>query len=109
MSTEIGLYAASPCVDVETNLLTWQDRAPVLPVLAVLAKKYLCIQASSSPSERLFSKAGQVITANRSQLNQIKQICLCFYLRICKAVRMHYSEIQFVTCFCVKIYNIFTG
>lgn len=79
ISQEIALYAASPCVDVETNPLTWwRDHALVFPVLATLAKKYLCIQASSSPSERLFSKAGQVITPNRTQLNPDKANMLVF-------------------------------
>ena len=79
MSQEIALYAASPCVDVETNPLTWwRDHALVFPALATLAKKYLCIQASSSPSERLFSKAGQVIIPNRTQLNPDKANMLVF-------------------------------
>ena len=70
---------ASPCADVETNPLTWwRDHALVFPALATLAKKYLRIQASSSPSERLFSKAGQVITANRTQLSPDKANTLVF-------------------------------
>ena len=76
---EIELYAALPCVDYETNPLTWwRDHALIYPALATFAKKYLCIQASSSPSKRLFSKAGQVITANRAQLNPEKANMLVF-------------------------------
>ena len=67
ISQEIELYAALPCSDYEINPLTWwHDHVLVYPALAYVAKKYLCIQASSSPSERLFSKAGQVITSKRT-------------------------------------------
>jgi predicted RNA-binding protein YlqC (UPF0109 family) len=37
--------------------------------LAVLAKKYLSIQATSAPSERIFSKAGRIISTLRTRLN----------------------------------------
>ena len=36
--------------------------------LMMLAKKYLAIPGSSVPSERLFSKAGELISEKRSQL-----------------------------------------
>ena len=38
-----------------------------LPLLSQLARKYLAIQASSLPLERLFSKGGQVSTTARAQ------------------------------------------
>jgi hypothetical protein len=39
------------------------------PRLAILAKKYLSIQATSAPSERIFSKAGRIISTLRTRLN----------------------------------------
>ena len=37
-----------------------------LPLLHKLAKKYLCFLTTSVPTERLFSKAGELVSARRS-------------------------------------------
>jgi hypothetical protein len=47
----------------------WKYHQETYPLLATLAKKYLCIPATSAPAERLFSKAGLTITDKRNQLN----------------------------------------
>ena len=46
----------------------WRTHANDFPTLAILAKKYLCIPATSAPVERLFSHAGLTITAKRNRL-----------------------------------------
>nr|CAI5861409.1 unnamed protein product [Callosobruchus analis] len=46
----------------------WQTRALLYPQLADLAKKYLCIMATSVPSERIFSKSGQILSEKRSTI-----------------------------------------
>ncbi|CAH1109423.1 unnamed protein product [Psylliodes chrysocephalus] len=46
----------------------WKIREAVYPNLSKLAKKYLGVTATSVPSERVFSKAGQVVSVRRSRL-----------------------------------------
>ena len=47
----------------------WRDHKNKYPTLSFLAKKYLCVAATSTPSERLFSDAGNTMTAKRTKLN----------------------------------------
>lgn len=56
MEVELNNYMMSPTIDSEMNPLTWLQVHQVdFPHLSKLATKHLCIPASSSPSERLFS------------------------------------------------------
>ena len=52
----------------EDPLVWWQQNEGSLPLLSQLAKKYLGTVASSVPSERLFSKAGDLISPKRNRL-----------------------------------------
>ena len=46
---EVQIYKATPLVDMDVDPLTWwQERERDFPRLAELARKYLCIQASST-------------------------------------------------------------
>ena len=47
-------------------------------MLSVLASKYLAIQATSAPSERLFSAAGLTISKDRARLTQDNAAGLVF-------------------------------
>jgi hypothetical protein len=49
------------------------------PLLAQCARKYLCILASSAPSERLFSTSGSLVTAKRNCLSP-KNVEMMVYL-----------------------------
>ena len=50
-------------------LLWWKTKESVFPFLSKLAKKYLCIPASSVPSERIFSTAGYLVNRQRAALS----------------------------------------
>lgn len=49
-------------------LMFWKEKSSAMPVLTKLARKVLCIPATSTPSERVFSVAGLTITNKRSNL-----------------------------------------
>lgn len=66
---EVSHYRKEPPIDPDKNpLIWWSHQCHKYPVLSVIAKKYLCIPATSVPSERVFSTAGDIVTAQRSQL-----------------------------------------
>jgi len=50
-------------------LLWWRAHQAQLPRLAVLARKYLCAPATSTPSERVFSTSGDIIGENRGRID----------------------------------------
>ena len=52
----------------EDPLAWWKQHALSYPHLSQLFKKYLCIPATSVPSERAFSKAGELVSKKRSNL-----------------------------------------
>lgn len=65
---ELDLYLENPPIDKNfCPILFWTNR-PQTP-LSRLASKYLCLIATSVPSERLFSKLGQIITEKRNRLH----------------------------------------
>ncbi|CAG8674802.1 40984_t:CDS:2, partial [Gigaspora margarita] len=50
-------------------LVWWQEKQYEYPKLSLIAKDYLCIQATSVFSEQAFSITGQTITALRNRLD----------------------------------------
>ena len=64
-------------------LTWWKLNGAQHPLLAMLAKKHLCCPGTSVPAERLFSKAGNVVTEKRASLlptNANNLICLSSWL-----------------------------
>ncbi|XP_053595399.1 E3 SUMO-protein ligase ZBED1-like [Microplitis demolitor] len=66
---EIDSYKKEQVILIEDNhLLWWNSKRHKFPLLSRFARKYLAIPASSTPSERVFSTAGNIISAKRSCL-----------------------------------------
>ncbi|KAM4546398.1 E3 SUMO-protein ligase ZBED1-like [Fundulus diaphanus] len=66
---EMELYCRCPAVPLSEDPLDWWHRHKgTFPLLSRLAKTYLCIPGTSVSAERVFSTAGDVITAKRSAL-----------------------------------------
>lgn len=78
INNEIDLYISKfkifskPGHEVNDPLLWWRENSNTLPNLARLARKWLSIPASSTPSERVFSIAGLMDTAKRQSLSPRK-------------------------------------
>ncbi|XP_058485902.1 E3 SUMO-protein ligase ZBED1-like [Solea solea] len=67
---EVQRYMTDPPVHRSEDPLTyWNEHKHVYPHLFTLAKQYLCITASSVPCERVFSKAGEVVSKKRNRLS----------------------------------------
>ena len=73
---ELTMYKAEPILALTNDdeaynnpLEWWKYNAKRFPLLSELASRYLCIPATSAPSERVFSSAGLTIAKDRSRLD----------------------------------------
>ncbi|XP_053374052.1 E3 SUMO-protein ligase ZBED1-like [Mercenaria mercenaria] len=69
VNKEISIYREEAKLGSRSNPLQyWKTNALKFPFLSRLVKSYLCTQGSSVASERVFSTAGDIVTATRSCL-----------------------------------------
>ncbi|KAK1900970.1 Zinc finger BED domain containing protein 4 [Dissostichus eleginoides] len=76
---EIKGFLAEPLIPRKADPLEWwRVRALVYHNVCTIMKTRLCIVATSVPSERVFSKTGQIITDRRNRLSPSKMRELVF-------------------------------
>jgi hypothetical protein len=69
-NNEITVYLSLPELNIYSDpFVWWRDHKERFPILSKLARIYLPVPATSTPSERLFSSAGNLLTAKRTRLN----------------------------------------
>ena len=56
----------------------WSENEHIFPVVARLARRFLCIPATTIPAERVFSTMGNVLTIKRRRLLPRRAEMLCF-------------------------------
>ena len=87
---EILQFRREPQMHHDSNPLNWwKVNESRFPTLAKMARCYLCVPATSIPSERVFSTAGLVINDRRSSLSPENVDMLIFLsqnLRMIKSV-----------------------
>uniref|UniRef100_A0A3B3D8W0 BED-type domain-containing protein n=1 Tax=Oryzias melastigma TaxID=30732 RepID=A0A3B3D8W0_ORYME len=67
---EVWKYRNRDALPLDGDVFLWWRDQLDLPMLSSLAKIYLCIPATSVPSERVFSTAGDIVTAQRSLIKE---------------------------------------
>ena len=68
-STELDSYLNENCLKNDKDVIMWwEENKNKFPLLFQLSLKYLCIPATSCASERVFSKAGEIVSAKRSRI-----------------------------------------
>lgn len=66
---EVQKYKETPPVSLSCDPLQWwKENQNIFPFLSSLARKMLCIPSTSVPSERVFSTAGDIVSAQRANL-----------------------------------------
>lgn len=76
---EVRSYLEEPLIQrAEDPLSWWQAKASVFPLLVKVMEGRLCIVATSVPSERIFSKTGQILTERRNRISPSKLRHLIF-------------------------------
>ena len=66
VTEEFDRYLEEKALKPDDNpLLWWRMKSEIYPNVAKLARKYLCVQGSSTPAKRVMSDMGSVLTKKR--------------------------------------------
>ena len=67
---EMNNYLQEPVLPLAASpLLWWKSNCHKYPLIAKAARVILCVPATSVPSERVFSTAGDIVSAQRASLS----------------------------------------
>lgn len=71
MPTDLRHYLHQPLAKLKENpMFYWSKQyTKIYPTLSKVARKYLPVVATSVPSERLFSRVGNILTKDRNRLS----------------------------------------
>ena len=90
VNNEFDIYMQMPVANTDQSPLDWWKKEDLqFPLLSKLARKYLCICATSITSERVFSTAGYINSNLRSCLKPEKIHQLTFLSRNSSCVYLH--------------------
>ncbi len=79
VGAEITAYCLEPVTQGDEDpLLWWKNAAGRFPQMLRVARKYLCVCATSTQSEQVFSTAGKVVGPQRALLKPDKVNMLVF-------------------------------
>lgn len=82
--SEIDIYDSEMEVSrLSSPLQWWKTHEKRFPTLAILARRYLCIPATSTPAECVFSTAGDIVNAKRNCLLPENMDKLVFLYQTC--------------------------
>ncbi|KAL4478236.1 hypothetical protein ABPG72_016548 [Tetrahymena utriculariae] len=87
---EINTYLSlSEISEKDDPFKWWKANQNKFKVLSTISRRYLCVPASSIPSERLFSKTGYILNKQRNKLKEKRLEKLVFlfsnhkYINLC--------------------------
>lgn len=85
---EVDRYIEEDNLDRKKDPIAyWKEEGGQFPHLKPIAKKYMCCLCTSVPCERMFSKAGQLISDRRNRLSANKANMLMFLNQNSKKLR----------------------
>ena len=81
---ELQIYKGLPAIPSgQDPVAWWGGKRDTLPNLSLLSENYLSVQASSTPSERVFSCAGHAISKERCRILPEKANMVIFLQKNC--------------------------